>query len=94
MTNMIFNKNLPCKLHKGGFRRAVIINQLCEGRVRSDEDFVREACAEAEAGDEAVEAVGVDEICGGRKVLLEVRPLRIIVSSSPRSGCPPRCGAS
>lgn len=72
---MIFNKNLPCKLRKGGFRRALFIHQLCEGRCYSDEGFVCEACAEAEAGDEAVEAVGVEKVSGDREVLLEARPL-------------------
>ena len=72
---MIFNKNLPCKLRKGGFRRALFIHQLCEGRVCSDEDFVCDAGAEAEAGDEVIEGVGVEKIGGDRKVLLEIRPL-------------------
>ena len=43
---------------------AFVHRQLCEGRVCSDEDFVCEARAEAEAGDEAVEAVSVEEIGG------------------------------
>ena len=54
---------------------AFVHRQLCEGRVCSDEDFVREASAEAEADDEAIETVGVEKICGDREVLLEVRPL-------------------
>ena len=49
--------------------------QLCEGRVCSDEGFVCKASAEAEAGDEAVEAVSVEKISADREVLLEVRPL-------------------
>ena len=36
---------------------------------------MRESGAEAEAGDEAVEAVGVEKIGGDREVLLEIRPL-------------------
>lgn len=36
---------------------------------------MREASAKAEAGDEAVEAVGVEKIGGDREVLLEVCPL-------------------
>ena len=35
---------------------------------------MREARAEAEADDEAIEAVGVEKIGGDRKVLLEIRP--------------------
>ena len=54
---------------------ALVIRQISEGRVCSDEDFVREAGAEAEAGDEAVKAVGVEKVGGDREVLLEVRPL-------------------
>lgn len=48
---------------------------FCEWRVCSDEDFVGEQCSEAEAGDETVEGVGVEEISGDREVLFEVRPL-------------------
>ncbi len=36
---------------------------------------MHEACAEAKAGDEAVEAVGVEKVGGDREVLLEVRLL-------------------
>ena len=54
---------------------ALVLRQICEGGVCSDEDFVREAGAEAEAGDEAVEAVGVEKISADREVLLEVLPL-------------------
>lgn len=72
---MIFNKNLPCKLRKGGFRRALFIHQFGAWRVCFDEGFVSESCAEAEAGGEAVEAVGVEKISAGREVLLEVLPL-------------------
>ena len=54
---------------------AFIHRQLCEGRVCSDEDFVCEVSAEAEAGGEAVEAVGVEKISADREVLLEVLPL-------------------
>lgn len=36
---------------------------------------MREACAEAEAGDETVETAGVKKVGGDREVLLEVRPL-------------------
>ena len=54
---------------------AFVHRQLSKGRVCSNEDFVRKLCAEAEAGGEAVEAVGVEKIGGDRKVLLEVRPL-------------------
>lgn len=36
---------------------------------------MREARTEAEAGDEAIEAVCVEKIGGDRKVLLEIRPL-------------------
>ena len=36
---------------------------------------MREAGTEAEAGDEAVEAVGVEKVGGDREVLLEVLPL-------------------
>ena len=78
---MIFNKNLSCKLRKGGFRRALFIRQICKGCVCSDEDFVCEAGAEAEAGDEAVEAVGVEKIGGDREVLLEIRPLFLVKRS-------------
>ena len=72
---MIFNKNLSCKLRKGGFRRALFIRQICKGCVCSDEDFVCEAGAEAEAGDEVIEAVGVEKVGGEREVLFEVCPL-------------------
>ena len=68
-------QNLPCKLRKGGFRCALFIRQLCEGRVCSDKGFVHEARAEAEAGDKTIEAVGVEKVGGEREVLLEVRPL-------------------
>ena len=54
---------------------AFVHRQLCEGRVCSDEDFVCEARAEAEAGDEAVKTVGVEKVSGDREVLLEVCPL-------------------
>lgn len=54
---------------------ALVVRQICEGRVCSDEDFVCEAGAEAEAGDEAIEAVGVEKVGGDREVLIEVRPL-------------------
>lgn len=36
--------------------------QLCEGCVCSDKGFVHEARTEAEAGDETVEAVGVEKV--------------------------------
>jgi hypothetical protein len=36
---------------------------------------VREASAEAEADDEAIEAVGVEKIGGDREVLLKIRSL-------------------
>ena len=36
---------------------------------------MREPCAEAEAGDETVEAVGVEKVSADREVLLEVRSL-------------------
>ena len=51
------------------------LRQTCEGRVCSDEDFVCEAGAEAEADDEAIEAVGVENVSAEREVLLEDRPL-------------------
>ena len=54
---------------------ALVVHQIREGRVCSGEDFVREAGAEAEAGDEAVEAVGVEKVGGDREVRLEVRSL-------------------
>ena len=54
---------------------AFVHRQICKWRVCSNEDFMRESCAEAEAGDEAVEAVGVEKIGGDREVLLEVRSL-------------------
>ena len=54
---------------------ALVLRQICEGGVCSDEDFVREAGTEAEAGDEAVEAVCVEKVGGNREVLLEVCPL-------------------
>lgn len=54
---------------------ALVVRQISEGRVCSDEDFVCEASAEAEAGGEAVEAVGVENVGAEREVLLEVRPL-------------------
>ena len=38
---------------------------------RADEGFVREASAEAEACDEAVEAVGVEKVGGDGEVLFE-----------------------
>ena len=50
---------------------ALVVRQICEGCVCSDEDFVRETGAEAEADDEAVEAVGVEKVGGNREVLLE-----------------------
>ena len=49
--------------------------QICEGRVCSDEGFVREVGAETEAGDETVEAVGVEKVGGDREILFECRPL-------------------
>ena len=36
---------------------------------------MREACAEAEAGDEAIEAVGIEKVGAYRELLLEVLPL-------------------
>ena len=54
---------------------ALVVRQISEGRVCSDEDFACEVSAEAEAGDETVETVRVEEIGGDREVLLEVRPL-------------------
>ena len=54
---------------------ALVVCQISEGRVCSDEDFVREAGTETEAGDKAVEAVGVEKVGGDREVLLEARPL-------------------
>ena len=41
--------------------------QICEGCVSSDEDFMREAGAEAEAGDETIEAIGVEKVGGDRE---------------------------
>ena len=54
---------------------AFVVRQIREGRVCSDEDFVCKAGAEAEAGDEVIETVGVEKIGGDREVLLEIRPL-------------------
>ena len=65
--------------YKGGlFLTAVSIlfcQKIRERRVCSDEDFMREAGAEAEAGDEAVEAVGVEKVSGDREVLFKDFPL-------------------
>ena len=49
---------------------ALVLRQIGKGRVCSDEYFMREARSEAEAGDEAVEAVGVEKVGGDREVLL------------------------
>ena len=57
---------------------AFIQCQICEGCFCSDEDFVCEASAEAEAGDETVEAVGVEKVCGDREVLLKDFPLFLV----------------
>lgn len=54
---------------------ALVVRQISEWGLCSDEDFVRETGAEAEAGGEAVEAVGVEKISADREVLLEVLPL-------------------
>ena len=54
---------------------ALVVCQISEGRVCSDEDFVCEASAETEAGGEAVEAVGVEKISADREVLLKDFPL-------------------
>ena len=43
---------------------AFVFRQICEGRVCSDEGFVSEAGTKAEAGDEAIETVGVEKVCG------------------------------
>ena len=43
---------------------AFVHRQLSKGRVCSNEDFVRKLCAEAEAGDETVEAVSVEKVGG------------------------------
>ena len=42
---------------------------------RCEKGIECELCAEAEAGDEAIEAVGVEKVGGDREVLLEIRPL-------------------
>lgn len=55
--------------------RGLLIRQICEWGFCSDEGFMRKLCAEAEAGDEAVKAVGVEKVSGDREVLLEVCPL-------------------
>ena len=39
----------------------LVVRQISEWRVCSDEDFVRKAGTEAEAGDEAVMAVGIEK---------------------------------
>ena len=54
---------------------AFILRQIRVGSRRAEEGFVREVGAEAEAGDEVVEAVGVEKVGGEREVLLEVRSL-------------------
>ena len=43
---------------------AFVIRQISEGRSCSNEGFVHKAGAEAKAGDEAVEAVGVEKVSG------------------------------
>ena len=45
--------------------------QICEWCICSNEDFVSKASAEAETGDEAIEAVGVEKVGGDREVLLK-----------------------
>ena len=52
-----------------------VVCQFRKGRICSDEGFVCELCAEAEAGDETVEAVDVEKVSGDREVLLEDLPL-------------------
>ena len=53
----------------------LLVRQIRVGRVCFDEGFVRKTCAEAEAGDEAIETVGVEKVSADREVLLEVRSL-------------------
>ena len=54
---------------------AFVHRQICEWGFCSDEGFMRKLCTEAEAGDEAVEAVSVEKVGGDREVLLGVCPL-------------------
>ena len=68
-------KDLLCEKRKGGLLHELFFRQICEGRVGSNEDFVGEAGAETEAGDETVEAVGVEKVSGDREVLLKDFPL-------------------
>ncbi|MBQ4297474.1 MAG: hypothetical protein II771_04195, partial [Clostridia bacterium] len=39
-----------------------VVRQICERRVCFDEGFVSESCAEAEASDKTIEAVGVEKV--------------------------------
>ena len=59
--------DLLCKLRKGGLGCALFLCHICEGRICFDEDFVREAGAEAEAGYEVIKAIGVEKISADRE---------------------------